>query len=187
MNERTFDIESKLLGLLRLSESTVSGTENEAKLALEMAIRMAAKHGVKLSTLADKRNEYAATNTWFRGGSSTAPANDNYVAPELVKVARWCAYAESLGWSRYRRSHNQREGTIYAYRQEGRTPKLELRIFDRPWGDVEFEVIKNPDPILGAYEAWMENIFDVVCLGVTFEDFRAWVNTTRMVALNTSA
>lgn len=64
---------------------------------------------------------------------------------------------------------------IYAYRKEGQNPKLELRIFDRPWGEIEFEVIRNPDPILGNFEQWMDAIFDIVYLGVTFSDFRDWI------------
>ncbi len=176
MSERTFDIETKLIGLLRLSESKTEGTEHEAALALETAIRLAAKHGIKLSSLNDKRNEFSNTKTWFRGGTASSSETTEYVAPEFVQVARWCKFAEANGWTRFRRTYDAKEGTIYAYRIEGRTPKLELRIFDRPWGDVEFEVVRNPDPIIGQFEVWMNNIFDVIHLGVTYEDLREWVN-----------
>jgi len=182
VKEKNFDIESKLLGLLRLSESQSAGTEHEAASALEMAIRLAAKHQIKLSELAEKRTEYAATNTWFRAGATTtAKEGDDYIAPEFVQVKRWCDFVEKAGWVRHRRSNDSFEGTIYAYRRptlmEGEA-KLEIRIFDRPWGDIEFEVVRNPDPILGNYAEWMDRIFDCVTLGVTFEDFRQWVGET---------
>lgn len=186
VNERTFDIETKLIGLLRLSESKVGGTEHEAKLALETAIRLAAKHGIKLSSLTEKRNEFSNTNTWFRGGSESAPVGEDYVAPEFVQVARWCKFAEDNGWTRFRRTYDKKEGMIYAYRVPDRVPKLELRIFDRPWGDVEFEVVRNPDPIIGQFESWMNNIFDVIHLGVTFSDYRDWVNMNARALPTTS-
>lgn len=186
MKERNFDIEAKISSLLRLAESTASGTANESKLALEMAIRMAAKHGIKISDLADKRNEYV-TNTWFKGGAQTSNEPQEYQEAEWAHVKRWCDVAEKAGWTRYRKTHDDREGWIYAYRKEGQVPKLELRIFDRPWGDTEFEVIRNPDPIIGDYETWMDNIFDVIAIGVTFNDFGRWLNTPQPVQLNTTA
>lgn len=179
VKEKNFDIESKISALLRLSESTASGTSNEAALALETAIRMAAKHGIKISDLADKRNEYV-TNTWFRGQSHASQAETpagEYREPEWVTIKRWCDTAEKCGWTRHRKTHDAKEGWIYAYRKDGQVPKLELRIFNRPWGDIEFEVIRNPDPIIGEYQAWMEQIFDVVSLGVTYEDFSAWIRS----------
>lgn len=187
MSERTFDIETKLIGLLRLSESKTEGTEHEAALALETAIRLAAKHGIKLSSRNEKRNEFNNTKTWFRGGATSSPAGDeDYVAPEFVQVLRWCKFAEENGWTRYRRTYDAKEGMIYAYRIEGRTPKLELRIFDRPWGDVEFEVVRNPDPIIGQFQSWMDNIFDVIHLGVTFGDLQEWVRMNARALPSTS-
>lgn len=193
VKEKNFDIESKISALLRLSESTAIGTSNEAALALETAIRMAAKHGIKISDLADKRNEYV-TNTWFHGQAHTSQTTTReYREPEWVSVKRWCDTAEKHGWSRHRKTHDVKEGWIYAYRKDGQSPKLELRIFNRPWGDIEFEVIRNPDPIIGEYQAWMEQIFDVVALGVTYEDFYSWIQSPKISKprppgyLNTSA
>lgn len=182
MTERLFDVETKLLNLLRLAESEAKGTEHEAKVAMEMAIRLSAKHGIKLSTLQTKKNE-SLTN-WFRGGGSTAPDQEvkEYVEPELREVKHWCDLAERHGWQRHRRTRDPKEGMIYAYRM-GVNPKMELRIFLRPWNDVEFEIITNPDPILGAYESWMENIFDVLAVGVTYEDFRMCLGGLRTKAL----
>ena len=83
--------------------------------------------------------------------------------------------------SRHRRIHDDKEGLILMYRQPGRTPKLEVRIFERPWKDIEFEVLRNPDPILGQFEDWMNKIFDVVDLGVTFHDFGEWLQRDKAV------
>jgi hypothetical protein len=181
MNDRLFDIEGKIIALLALSESTAEGTEHEAKTALEIAIRLAAKHNISLSGLAQKRSQ--KTTDWFRGGKAGEAEMRGFDAVygfdeehfATIAVQRWCALADKFGWQRHRRSYDKREGMIYAYRMPGLKPKLELRVFDRPWGEVEFEIVRNPDPIIGQYEAWMEDLFDIVALGVTYHDFAAWL------------
>lgn len=181
MSERKFDIESKLIGLLRLAQSNTENNQNESAAAMEMAIRLATKHGVKLSSLT---TEQSPTKEWFRGSTNSSNSTDTqkeYVPFEYIEISKWCSLAEKFRWERHSRFRDPKEGEIYCYRNTNGTTKLELRIFNRPWGDVEFEVIRNPDPIIGDYQSWMEGIFDVVYLGVTFSDFREWIksnNTT---------
>jgi len=177
MSERNIDIEAKILALLELSKSVAEGTEHEAKLALEMAIRLAAKHDISLFKLAEKRQaEYAGE--WFvpETGPTVEYTEERYAEIELKG---WCQLAESFGWQRHRKMRDDFEGKIMMYRQVDRMPKLELRIFVRPWNDIEFEVLKNPDPILGEFESWMNHIFDIEVIGVTFPDFREWLEMDR--------
>ena len=183
--ERQFDIEAKLAALLELSKSTAEGTEHEAATALEMAIRLAAKHGISLTKLADKRKAYAGD--WFSRGTSSAdsatPQADVEFSEERyldVAVKRWCDLAESHGWERHKRTEDSKEGFIWMYRQPNREPKIEVRIFGRPWGDVEFEVVRRPDPIIGNLEQWMNMGFDCIELGVTYHDFANWLFRDKM-------
>lgn len=179
MSERNLDIEAKLTALLELSKSTAEGTENEAKLALETAIRLAAKYGISLAKLADKRKAYAGGD-WFGGTPETTTVEYTEDRYRDVGVRSWCAYAEANGWQRHRRGSDEKEGQIWSYRQEGRTPKLEVRVFERPWGDVEFEVVQNPDPIIGKLEQFVRMGFDCIELGVTYDDFCNWVDGDKL-------
>jgi hypothetical protein len=174
MSERQIDIEVKLLALLELSKSTAKGTENEAKLALEMAIRLASKHGISLTKLAEKRQAYAGD--WFKGSTGETKVTE-FTEQRFAEYAlrRWSDLAEQFGWKRHRRMMDDREGLILMYRKLNQVPKLEVRIFERPWHDVEFEVLRNPDPILGEFESWMNHIFDIEHLGVTYHDFEEWL------------
>ena len=97
MAERNIDIESKIIALLELSKSTAEGTEHEAKLALETAIRLAAKHGISISKLTEKRQAYAGMD-WFRG--STPFTYVDYTTQRFADVSLqcWSQLAESFGW-----------------------------------------------------------------------------------------
>lgn len=171
--ERNFDIEAKLLSLLELSKSEAN--DNESKLALEMAIRLAAKHGISLSSLTAKRAAYAGN--WHASEVNVRPTEEytderfRYRSPQ-----EWCDLVEEYGWQRHRKTYDQYEGQIWMYRHPGVTnPKLETRIFERSWGDIEFEVVKNPDPIIGSLDLYTQMGFDCVELGTTFSDFRSWL------------
>jgi hypothetical protein len=182
MNERKIDIEAKIFALLELSKSTAEGTEHESKSALEMAIRLAAKHGISLSSLSDKRQAYAGN--WYKG--AVGPDKTHVVEYTTDRFAElslkdWCELVECFGWERHRRSHDDHEGLILAYRQPDRIPKLEVRVFERPWLDVEFEVVRNPDPTIGKFDEWMRMTFDVVELGVTYHDFKTWLENDKKV------
>jgi Protein of unknown function (DUF2786) len=181
MSERNIDVEAKIMSLLELSKSQAEGTEHEAKLALEMAIRLAMKHNIDINKLAKKRESYAGGD-WFKGSTTTANKADEYTDERFAEVAlqRWAEVAEKYGWERHRRIHDDKEGLILMYRQPNRTPKMEVRIFERPWQDIEFEVLRNPDPILGKFEEWMNKIFDIVDLGVTFFDFQVWMEKDKV-------
>jgi hypothetical protein len=180
MAERNIDVETKIMALLELSKSQAEGTEHEAKLALEMAIRLAMKHGIDINKLAKKRESYAGGD-WFKG-SATANHVVEYSDDRFAVAAlqRWAEAAEKYGWERHRRILDDKEGLILMYRQPNRSPKMEVRIFERPWEDIEFEVLRNPDPILGQFETWMNKIFDVVDLGVTFFDFQVWLEKDKV-------
>lgn len=173
MTERHFDIETKLLALLELSKSTAKGTENEAALALETAIRLAAKHGISLTQLAEKRRKYAGE--WFSEDVTVETVEYTDERYTSVSVREWGSFAEQHGWQRHRRTYDDFEGHIWMYRQPERMPALEVRIFERNWGDIEFEVVLNPDPIIGQLDSFTQMGFDCVALGVTFDDFKRWI------------
>ncbi len=169
MTERNIDVEAKINALLELSKSTAEGTENEAKLALETAIRLAAKYNISLKYLAEKRKSYAGD--WFRTDVKTETVEYSDERYRELQIKKWSDLAESFGWIRHTRNYDVKEGFIWSYRQENRYPKVELRIFERAWGDIEFEIVRNPDPILGKIEEWTKMGFDCLELGVTYYDF----------------
>jgi hypothetical protein len=175
MPEKLIDIEEKIVALMELSKSTAKGTEHEAKLALETAIRLAAKYDISINKLADKRKAYAGD--WFQGVSDITTEVE-YIDERYaeVHIRKWCKLAESCGWERYRKDYDDIEGHIWRYRILNRIPKIELRIFERPWGDIEYEVVKNPDPMLGHIEKWAMMGFDCIELGVVYYDFQAWLD-----------
>ena len=175
MAERNIDIEAKLDALLELSKSTAEGTEHEAKLALEMALRLASKYGISLADFAAKQKKTAGN--WYANTGDTVEVEYTDERYREAKLRSWCETAESFKWERYKRNYDKREGNIWMYRQTNRNPKLELRIFERPWGDIEFEVVRNPDPIIGQLDVWTKMGFDCIELGVTYHDFRSWLES----------
>lgn len=178
MIERNLDVEAKLNALLELSKSTAEGTEHEAKLALEMAIRLASKHGISLTALSAKRKNYAGD--WYSGSGATTTIEFTNARYTIHPLRKWCELVEKFGWTRHRRDSDEKEGLIWMYRMPERIPKIEVRIFERPWSDVEFEVVRKPDPILGRLEEYTKMGFDLIELGVTYSDFYEWLEKDRV-------